>query len=218
MKTKSFCRDIFSVLHLCYSCVALAVFFRCFFDGVRAEQDDCIDPSYFFPSNFFHREMKSNGLKISDSATIIFGSNFGYLLNYIYSIQQWLRFKGLNRCSCLEGNLARAKKETGSGIRSLRGFSEGKTYLALAFLQYSYIACCSAWPKLKTKIGLHPPHHTNFLICSPPPKKKRGGGAKINLVRNNRNQSCYKLPEMARNLVKNDFWDTPRKKKPAKCW
>ena len=90
---------------------------------------------------------------------------------------------------------------------------------------------CSAWPKLKTKIGLHPPHRTTQTFWHVPGilgdwnmvysiritqinnflRKK--GGANTHLVRNNSNQSCYKLPEMARNLVKNDFWDTPRKKK-----
>ena len=41
----------------------------------------------------------------------------------------------------------------------------------------------------------------------PPPQKKKLGGVQIKFVKNEKNQSCSKLPEMARKLVENDFLD-----------
>ena len=47
---------------------------------------------------------------------------------------------------------------------------------------------------------------TNFGV--PPPKiaKNNLGGVQKKIAKNKENQSCSKLPEMARKIVKNDFW------------
>ena len=42
----------------------------------------------------------------------------------------------------------------------------------------------------------------NFGVTPP---KKKGGGAKKIVVKNDKNQSCSKLPEMAKKLVKNGW-------------
>ena len=45
----------------------------------------------------------------------------------------------------------------------------------------------------------------NFGV--PPPKKNSNlGGVQKFVVKNEKNQSCSKLPEMARKLVENEFW------------
>jgi len=46
---------------------------------------------------------------------------------------------------------------------------------------------------------------TSFGIFSPPPKKDLEGVQNF-FVKNEKNQSCSKLPEMARKLVENEFW------------
>ena len=46
----------------------------------------------------------------------------------------------------------------------------------------------------------------NFGVPPPPKKKLKLGGVHKFFVKNEKNQSCSKLPEMARKLVENDFW------------
>ena len=56
---------------------------------------------------------------------------------------------------------------------------------------------------------------TIFGLFSPPQNKFGGSVQKI-FVKNEKNQSCSKLPEMGRKLVENEFWTfkapNPRKK------
>ena len=44
------------------------------------------------------------------------------------------------------------------------------------------------------------------FLAPPPQKKKNWGGVQHFFVENEKNQSCSKLPEMARKLVENKFW------------
>ena len=46
---------------------------------------------------------------------------------------------------------------------------------------------------------------TNFGVPPPPQKKNNLGGVQKFVVKNEKNQSCSKLPEMARKLVEKDF-------------
>ena len=48
-----------------------------------------------------------------------------------------------------------------------------------------------------------------FGLVPPPPKKI--GGIHKNFVKNEKDQSCSKLPEMARTFVENDFWRVSNK-------
>ena len=46
-----------------------------------------------------------------------------------------------------------------------------------------------------------------FWGTTPLPKKKKNlGGVQKFVVKNEKKQSCSKLPEMARKLVENEFW------------
>ena len=57
---------------------------------------------------------------------------------------------------------------------------------------------CLKWRENWSKIILE--------VLSPPPKKNKNiWGRTTILFKNERNQSCSKLPEMARKLVENDF-------------
>ena len=44
----------------------------------------------------------------------------------------------------------------------------------------------------------------NFGV--PPPKKNYQGNVQKFVIKNEKNQSCSKMPEMARKLVENKFW------------
>ena len=50
----------------------------------------------------------------------------------------------------------------------------------------------------------------NEFWGTPPPKKNKNnnnlGGVQKFIVKNEKNQSCEKLPEMARKLVNHNFW------------
>ena len=54
--------------------------------------------------------------------------------------------------------------------------------------------CLTRWKMVKINVGVPPPQIKNNL-----------GAVQIFFVKNEKNQSCSKLPEMARKLVENDF-------------